>query len=395
MRAFLQIGIGPALAGAFCLLAGAGAEARADRVTLRNGQVLEGLAMPPEAGILRLKIGVGEIRLPEDSVLRIERADPETLRRQWEADHFDHPDIRPESCRDLAVELRNVEGARAEAATAAGRHEANRNAGPELERELAALQAEADPVRAEIARRGEAGFNAMKSGEVDEYNRLVARSNDLANRIAQLRTRRASLPAERTKDRQAISDYLLRVERFAERLEEERQVRARGGSPEEQRFVALAIRKVSGWQDEIFRTPIPHEDHNGHALIPVRLNDRLDVSLLLDTGASLVSLSAETARKLGLVGEESGQIRIRLADGRTLDAPAVRLSSVQAGDARVENVDAVILPDRPAPDVDGLLGASFLREFVVRYDASAGRLELMRLRSGPASPPPGTPVPGD
>lgn len=394
MRPLSRFGIRPAVAGALGLLAVSAPAARADRVFLRNGQVLEGLAMPPEAGILRLKIGVGEIRVPEDSVVRIERTDPELLRRQWEADHFDHPGFRPESCRKLAEELRALEGDRAAAVAAAGRHESNRAAGPELDRQIALLQAEAEPLRAELARRGEANAAALKPGEVDAYNLLVSRSNALANRIALLGARRADLPAERAKDRQTISDYLLKVERFAERLEQERKTRARDGNPAEQGFVARAIRKVAGWQGEILRANIPHEDYNGHALVPVRLNDRLEVHLLLDTGATLVSLTADTVRKLGLAGEESGRVRIRLADGRALDAPALRLASVQAGDARVTDVEAVILPDRPAPGVDGLLGASFLREFVVRYDASAGCLELMRLGSGPASPP-GAPVPED
>lgn len=395
MRTLLRIGIGPIVAGALCLLVNPGGEARADRIHLRNGQVIDGLALPPEAGVLRVKVGVGEIRLPADSVLRIECEDPDALRRKWAEDHFDHPDIRPESCRDLATELRALDGARKEALAAAGRHEASRGVRSELDRELATIQAEAESVRAELARRGEAGFDAWKRDEVDAYNRMVARSNDLATRVHQIRTRQAALPAERAKDRQTISEYLLQVERFSEWLETERRAKARDGSPEEQRFVALALRKVAGWQENILLAPIPHEDRNGHALVRVRINDRLDALLLLDTGASLVSLSAKTARQLELAGNPEERVKVRVADGRTLEAPIVRLASVQAGDARAEDVDAVILPDEPAPGVDGLLGASFLREFVVRYDASAGRLELMRLRSGPSSPPSGAPDPKD
>jgi clan AA aspartic protease (TIGR02281 family) len=374
---------------AFIVWVVASPPAAADLVYLKNGQVLEGLVVQTRTGPLRVKIGVGEIQLPRASILRIESGDPAALRLQWKTDYFDHPDFLPESCRSLALDYRSLEGARAEAIASARRIEQERDRGPALEQEEAGLRAESERLHLEIARRDDPRTTGLKPADVDAYNEQITHMNALASRMALIRNQRAALPASRAKDSRTISDYLLAVERFYDRLEAERKRRNRTATPEEQRFIATTLQRVSVWRGEILRAQIPHDNIEGHAIVSVRLNDRIDARMLLDTGASLVALSPALARDLGLPQDGTNRVSVRMADGTLIQTIPVRLDSVSVEDARVTGVEALVLPAEPAPGIDGLLGASFLREFVVRYDASAGRLELMRLRSGAVAPPAG------
>ena len=69
---------------------------------------------------------------------------------------------------------------------------------------------------------------------------------------------------------------------------------------------------------------------------------------------------------------------MRLADGSQVEGHHVVLRSLAVGDAREENVDAVVIPRPPSPGVDGLLGMSFLGNFVVSLDGAGGELVLRR-----------------
>ncbi|MFH1398430.1 MAG: retropepsin-like aspartic protease [Candidatus Omnitrophota bacterium] len=63
---------------------------------------------------------------------------------------------------------------------------------------------------------------------------------------------------------------------------------------------------------------------SGHIFVQARINDKIPVELLLDTGASFVLLSNEIGRRLGVDKEKRKSIIImRVADGRPVDAPYV------------------------------------------------------------------------
>lgn len=84
------------------------------------------------------------------------------------------------------------------------------------------------------------------------------------------------------------------------------------------------------------------------------------VRMLVDTGASVVVLSAETARRLGLAGD-AGKWTVKTASGM-LDAAPVRLRNVSLGGLYMNDVQAVILP--PNAGDANLLGASFLKRLI-------------------------------
>lgn len=84
------------------------------------------------------------------------------------------------------------------------------------------------------------------------------------------------------------------------------------------------------------------------------------VDFMVDTGASVIALNGETAKRLGVDYLSANQIGVRTASGVEL-AYSIELESVQLGDISLENVAAVVI-DGPEPQ-RALLGMSFLNAF--------------------------------
>jgi aspartyl protease family protein len=97
--------------------------------------------------------------------------------------------------------------------------------------------------------------------------------------------------------------------------------------------------------------------YRGKALI-----DGQDVDVMVDTGATVVSLTAETAARLGVVADPSRpRWRMSTANGVALASP-VTLKSVSLGAIYMGDVQAVVMP--PGAASINLLGASFLKRLV-------------------------------
>ena len=111
--------------------------------------------------------------------------------------------------------------------------------------------------------------------------------------------------------------------------------------------------------------------HEGNSYtIKVRLNETVETEMLLDTGCSDTLLSPDIAKKLGLKGGQD--VRIVVADGRTLNAKAVILRSVEIPGHKEENIRATV----HVTSGNGLLGMSFFKNFTFKIDPSTSELIL-------------------
>lgn len=106
----------------------------------------------------------------------------------------------------------------------------------------------------------------------------------------------------------------------------------------------------------------------GHFFVDASVSGR-PVRFMVDTGASVVVLSGETARRIGIrLGASDFSRASQTANGTVAIAP-VRLSEIRIGSIRLRDVDAAVLPEG-ASAVD-LLGMSFLKR--LRSFQSSGR----------------------
>ncbi|MCZ8294418.1 MAG: retropepsin-like aspartic protease [Hylemonella sp.] len=106
------------------------------------------------------------------------------------------------------------------------------------------------------------------------------------------------------------------------------------------------------------RRIVLHAGSNGHFRTPGQINGRT-VNFIVDTGASVVSLSVTDADAIGLPYKSGQTVQVGTANGVTVGW-RIMLSSVRLGSVDVYNVEALVTP-APMPYV--LLGNSYLTRF--------------------------------
>lgn len=113
-------------------------------------------------------------------------------------------------------------------------------------------------------------------------------------------------------------------------------------------------------------------DRAGHFLTPVVIDGRSFQSMV-DTGASVVALTYEDGRSLGLIrAGDPYDVKVNTANGVT-EAKRVMLNAVSLGTITVRNVEAIVAQEG-ALSVN-LLGMSFLKK-LRSFEMRDGRLVL-------------------
>jgi aspartyl protease family protein len=110
----------------------------------------------------------------------------------------------------------------------------------------------------------------------------------------------------------------------------------------------------------------------GHFQTDARIEGRR-LTLMVDTGASVIALTADTAASLGIHPTPNDYTAaVKTANGVVRAAP-VELSMVEIEDISLHNVSAMVLPEGALSD--NLLGMSFLSR-LHRWEFADGRLVL-------------------
>jgi aspartyl protease family protein len=110
----------------------------------------------------------------------------------------------------------------------------------------------------------------------------------------------------------------------------------------------------------------------GHFDVDGRVNGRR-IEFVVDTGASVVALTARDAARLGIHPPPSAfTADVKTANGTVRAAPA-RLDIVEIGSLQLRDVSALVLPNDALSD--NLLGLSFLSR-LHRFEYSDGKLVL-------------------
>lgn len=113
-------------------------------------------------------------------------------------------------------------------------------------------------------------------------------------------------------------------------------------------------------------------DYRGHYVVHPSI-DNLRIQMLVDTGASLVALTAKDARALGIRPSSADyKMTLNTANG-TVKGARVNLREVRLGAILVRNVEAVVLPEGALSM--SLLGTSFLGK-LRGYEVQTGRMVL-------------------
>jgi aspartyl protease family protein len=107
-------------------------------------------------------------------------------------------------------------------------------------------------------------------------------------------------------------------------------------------------------------------DERGHFIVNGAVNGGY-VRFMVDTGATMVSMSAAEAQRLGIDYRKGRRGLTQLADGRQVPVYHVMLDSVTVGDLTLLNVEGSVR-EAAGP---ALLGNSFLNRMEMRRDGQS------------------------
>ena len=108
-------------------------------------------------------------------------------------------------------------------------------------------------------------------------------------------------------------------------------------------------------------------DTGGHFVTIVTING-ISMKFMVDTGASLVTLSSGDARRAG-INYLSGQKAVLQTANGTTAAFRVKLDTVRLGDITLNDIDGVVVEGSVMGEL-GLLGLSFLNRLNMRREGS-------------------------
>lgn len=138
-------------------------------------------------------------------------------------------------------------------------------------------------------------------------------------------------------------------------------------------------KRITRLEQEVFRASIPLEAESSGALFVNVVVGTKNVRMVLDSGASLICLPADTAKALGVtVPKDATELRLALADGREIPAHAVILPRVRVGEFEAKNVRTAVLHPQ-ANNAEPLLGMSFLGNFKFEINANEKSLTMLRV----------------
>jgi clan AA aspartic protease (TIGR02281 family) len=144
-------------------------------------------------------------------------------------------------------------------------------------------------------------------------------------------------------------------------------------------FVSIG-KKLEGLEAKVFSESIPLRRGDGNLwYVPVVFNGKSTQEMAIDTGASVVALSWETALSLGLSPPaDSRTVYVQVADGSIVPCKQVFAETVRVGKFTVEKVECTVLP-AGLRESTPLLGLSFFKNFSFQIDSGSGRLIMSQI----------------
>ncbi len=144
------------------------------------------------------------------------------------------------------------------------------------------------------------------------------------------------------------------------------------------KILSALDKRIEKIEQEVFSETIPLEVKSGSAYVNVVIGKKT-MRMVVDSGATLISLPSKTAAELGIkVPLDARELRLVMADGRSIPGRLVTLARVRVGEFEAEDVDAAVL-DPVADGAEALLGMSYLGNFKFEIDTAEKSLKMLRV----------------
>jgi aspartyl protease family protein len=139
-----------------------------------------------------------------------------------------------------------------------------------------------------------------------------------------------------------------------------------------QRVLALGQHYRSGPARDARQSATLAADPRGHFFADATVNDQ-PIRFVVDTGASVVVLSAADAARMGIDWRAGRPARMQTANGPTTGF-FVKIDRIRVGSIELQNIDGVVVEQGLGSY--GLLGMSFLNRLEMRREGE--KMELIR-----------------
>lgn len=272
-----------------------------------------------------------------------------------------------------------------------------------IQKDMATLEAQVSAARQRLIL-----LNAQLASvsDIATNNRLVGSISALEGQvqlasqaIEELKEREDAARAALNAAQEAYVEQILEMRRLVDSLdaaysdaEEDVDIQAKVKALEQERGKALTFgpsnswrsnsRKLAELEESVTRERINLRGDGGTHYVSVVVNGEHTVEMVVDSGASLVSLPFKVAAEMGLQ-PNSGDPRVLLtiADGSVITAHLKKARTIRVGTFELKDVQCAVLGPE-ATNAEPLLGMSFLGEFQFELDSAAGTLGLTRIDDG-------------
>ena len=118
---------------------------------------------------------------------------------------------------------------------------------------------------------------------------------------------------------------------------------------------------------------------SGNLFVPTQINGEHTIEMIVDSGASVVTIPYNMAVEAGLKPKDTDPVAtFKIANGALIKGQMITIPSLRVGKFTVENVEAAVLGPE-ATDAEPLLGMSFLSKFEMKIDSQRGQLILSHI----------------
>lgn len=403
--------------------------AAADTLWLAGGQKLAGIVLEESPDTVTFKAGVGKMVFKKERIEKVEYDSAEENQKSieiWRRQYFYSPEYTPPELATLAGLFRDLKQARESAMTEKRRSQSWVRKGREAEarakrlsEERLTLQKQLDTLAPVVKQQTEkrnrmnrqlnelilAANDVAEERDVrarnhadaldlmaqieefspaadqthSQHSALVNKINKLGTELAETNKQMEQSQKEQSGDQSLILPYLKAIESLRSEL-------ALCGTPENRAQYGYFFEGVEAGLNEMVAglktETVPFSQRGGVMLVKARLNDEIDATLILDTGASSTTISKELAVRLGIMTKNAPLSFSVLADGSVAPSTRATLRSLKVGSAIRQDVPVSILNQPPGAEAEGLLGMTFLQHFTIHLNASSGQVDLIHLEEG-------------
>lgn len=345
----------------------------ADRVRLKNGEVMEGIATEYEEGDVELDMGYGKVLINRNEIDSIEILDDTAnseMERDWREQHFtSYPAPRPED-QKLLNRYKSLANDRVHITNLVYRKKSVVRDILDLNERAEALNRKVDELSSMMK------TTDMKSAP-EAYNRLVYEVNDTQLEAKEIGRKITDLETEEDDITSDITSYITEVISFRDSLKKAESDLGDNAVEEVKRFFVSLEERTEDLTSDMLSSGVEYKADSSGLLVEVSINGRDPVTMVVDTGASFTVITAEVAASLGLMYDNMKRdVSVTVADGRVITAKFCLLQSVKVGNMEARAVESVILPNEAGLTQQCLLGMSYLNNFAFSIDPKSRKVYL-------------------